>query len=192
MKRVFFVFLFFCNVLFSELTSNINSLSSIKSLKLNAKESFNDGKNKRIAEYELSIELPDKMKKVQFLPEINKGEIYIYMKDEKVVYLPFFNEVTKGKIPAGESSVVDYLNRIVELEKKDKNFKEDFNNNSSVVFQGKENERIILNNIKNIDGFRFPTNIEVYNGESKVLDIILENISFNPKFEKDEFQLKNE
>lgn len=192
MKRVFFVFLFFCNVLFSELTSNINSLSSIKSLKLNAKESFNDGKNKRIAEYELSIELPDKMKKVQFLPEINKGEIYIYLKDEKIVYLPFFNEVTKGKIPAGESSVVDYLNRIIDLEKKDKNFKEDYNKNSSVVFQSKDNERIILNNIKNIDGFRFPTNIEVYNGENKVLDIILENISFNPKFEIDEFRLKNE
>lgn len=132
------------------------------------------------------------MKKVQFLPEINKGEIYIYSKDEKVVYLPFFNEVTKGKIPAGESNVADYLNRIIELEKKDKNFKEDFNKNSSVVFQSKDNERIILNNIKNIDGFRFPTNIEVYNGENKVLDIILENISFNPKFEKDEFQLKNE
>ncbi|MGL5055725.1 MAG: LolA family protein [Fusobacteriaceae bacterium] len=192
MKRVFFVFLFFCNVLFSELTSNINSLSSIKSLKLNAKESFNDGKNKRIAEYELSIELPDRMKKVQFLPEINKGEIYIYSKDERIVYLPFFNEVTKGKIPVGEASVVDYLNRIIELEKKDKNFKEDFNKNSSVVFQSKDNERIILNNIKNIDGFRFPTNIEVYSGENKVLDIILDNISFNPKFEKDEFQLKNE
>lgn len=192
MKRVFFIFLFFCNVLFSELTSNINSLSSIKSLKLNAKETFNDGKNKRVAEYELSIELPDKMKKVQFLPEINKGEIYIYSKDERIVYLPFFNEVTKGKIPAGESSVVDYLNKIIELEKKDKSFKEDFNKNSSVVFQSKDNERIILNNIKNIDGFRFPTNIEVYSGENKVLDIILENISFNPKFEKDEFQLKNE
>ena len=192
MKRVFFIFLFFCNILFSESNTEIKGLSSIKTLKLYAKEKFNDGKNKRVAEYDLSIELPDKMKKVQFLPEINRGEIYIYSNGEKIVYLPFFNEISKSKIPEEESNIMNYLNKIIELEKKDTMFKEEYNSKDSVILEIKKNEKIVLNNIKNIDGVRVPTLIEVYDEESKILEIVLENIVFNYKFEKDEFQLNNE
>ena len=192
MKRVFFIFLFFCNILFSESNAEIKGLSSIKTLKLYAKEKFNDGKNKRVAEYDLNIELPDKMKKVQFLPEINRGEIYIYSNGEKIVYLPFFNEISKSKIPEEESNIMNYLNKIIELEKKDTRFKEEYNSKGSVILEIKKNEKIVLNNIKNIDGVRVPTLIEVYNEESKILEIVLENIVFNYKFEKDEFQLNNE
>lgn len=192
MKRVFFIFLFFCNVLFSESNSDIKTLSSIKTLKLYAKEKFNDGKNKRVAEYYLSIELPNKMKKVQHLPEINRGEIYIYSNDEKIVYLPFFNEISKSKIPKEESNIMNYLNKIIELEKKDSKFKEEYNSKDSVILKIDKNEKLVLNNIKNIDGVRVPTLIEVYTEENKILEIVLENIVFNYKFEKDEFQIKNE
>lgn len=187
--KMYFVICFFC--LF-QIGFGRESLSTLKTVKLYAKEMVVIKGEKKYSEYELSIELPDKMKKIQFSPEMNKGEIYIYKKDEKLTYLPFFNQVSKEKISPSENSILNYLNTIVGLEKKDKEFKKNYIENGTVTLLNKNSEKIILKELKEFQNILFPTKVEVYdNSGERVAEINLEKIEINPKFGKDEFEFEN-
>ena len=80
--------------------SATKSLSDIKTLKFDVVEKTNIKSKKREISYKIDFMLPNKIKKEVTAPELNKGEIYLYdySANQKVVYLPMFNEVKESQI----------------------------------------------------------------------------------------------
>ena len=109
--------------------SATKSLSDIKTLKFDVVEKTNIKSKKREISYKIDFILPNKIKKEVTAPELNKGEIYIYdySKNKKVVYLPMFNEVKETQIVDDENRIIKAINKIIEEEKKNKEFSKNYN-----------------------------------------------------------------
>ena len=98
--------------------SATKSLSDIKTLKFDVVEKTTIKSKKREISYKIDFILPNKIKKEVTVPELNKGEIYIYdySKNKKVVYLPMFNEVKETQIVDDENRIIKAINKIIEEE----------------------------------------------------------------------------
>ena len=130
----------------------------------------------------MNFEIPNKIKKEVTAPELNKGEIYLYdyTASKKVVYLPLFNEVKENKIVDDENRIIKAINKIIEEEKKNKDFSQKFYAKKPQSLNIDEQVSIDILSYIEVDGFVFPETVEIKDGGTKVGDIKISNLKINP------------
>ena len=166
--------------------SATKSLSDIKTLKFDVVEKTNIKSKKREISYKIDFILPNKIKKEVTAPELNKGEIYIYdySKNKKVVYLPMFNEVKETQIVDDENRIIKAINKIIEEEKKNKNFSQKYYAKKPQSLNIDEQVSINILSYLEVEGYILPEVVDIKDSGTKVGNIKISNLQINPKLEE--------
>ena len=162
--------------------STTKTLSDIKTVKFDVVEKTTVKSKKKEISYKIDFEIPNKIKKEVTAPELNKGEIYLYdyTANKKVVYLPLFNEVKENEIVDDENRIIKAINKIIEEEKKNKNFSQKYYAKKPQSLNIDEQVSINILSYLEIDGYIFPETVEIKDGGTKVGDIKISNLKINP------------
>ena len=179
MKRyLILLFIFIQGLVFSA----TKTLSDIKTLKFDVVEKTNIKSKKREISYKINFILPNKIKKEVIAPELNKGEIYIYdySKNKKVVYLPMFNEVKETQIVDDENRIIKAINKIIEEEKKNKEFSKNYNAKKPQNLNIDEQVTVDILSYIEDEGYILPEVVDIKDGGTKVGNIKINNIKINP------------
>ena len=162
--------------------SATKSLSDIKTLKFDVVEKTNIKSKKKEISYKIDFILPNKIKKEVTAPELNKGEIYIYdySKNKKVVYLPMFNEVKETQIVDDENRIIKAINKIIEEEKKNKEFSKNYNAKKPQNLNIDEQVTVDILSYIEDEGYILPEVVDIKDGGTKVGNIKINNIKINP------------
>lgn len=166
--------------------SATKSLSDIKTLKFDVVEKTNIKSKKREISYKIDFILPNKIKKEVTAPELNKGEIYIYdySKNKKVVYLPMFNEVKETQIVDDENRIIKAINKIIEEEKKNKEFSKNCNAKKPQSLNIDEQVTVDILSYIEVEGYILPEVVDIKDSGTKVGNIKISNLQINPKLEE--------
>ena len=166
--------------------SATKSLSDIKTLKFDVVEKTNIKSKKREISYKIDFILPNKIKKEVTAPELNKGEIYIYdySKNKKVVYLPMFNEVKETQIVDDENRIIKAINKIIEEEKKNKEFSKNYNAKKPQSLNIDEQVTVDILSYIEVEGYILPEVVDIKDSGTKVGNIKISNLQINPKLEE--------
>ena len=166
--------------------SATKSLSDIKTLKFDVVEKTNIKSKKREISYKIDFILPNKIKKEVTAPELNKGEIYIYdySKNKKVVYLPMFNEVKETQIVDDENRIIKEINKIIEEEKKNKEFSKNYNAKKPQSLNIDEQVTVDILSYIEVEGYILPEVVDIKDSGTKVGNIKISNLQINPKLEE--------
>ena len=166
--------------------SATKSLSDIKTLKFDVVEKTNIKSKKREISYKIDFILPNKIKKEVTAPELNKGEIYIYdyLKNKKVVYLPMFNEVKETQIVDDENRIIKAINKIIEEEKKNKEFSKNYNAKKPQSLNIDEQVTVDILSYIEVEGYILPEVVDIKDSGTKVGNIKISNLQINPKLEE--------
>ena len=166
--------------------SATKSLSDIKTLKFDVVEKTTVKSKKREISYKIDFMLPNKIKKEVIAPDLNKGEIYLYdySVNQKVVYLPMFNEVKETQIVDEENRIIKAINKIMEEEKKNKEFSKNYSAKKvqSLNIDGQVTVDIL--SYIEVEGYILPEVVDIKDGGTKVGNIKISNIEINPKLEE--------
>ena len=162
--------------------SATKSLSDIKTLRFDVVEKTNIKSKKREISYKIDFILPNKIKKEFIAPELNKGEIYIYdySQNKKVVYLPMFNEVKETQIVDDENRIIKAINKIIEEEKKNKEFSKNYNAKKPQNLNIDEQVTVDILSYIEVEGYILPEVVDIKDGGTKVGNIKINNIKINP------------
>ncbi len=166
--------------------SATKSLSDIKTLKFDVVEKTNIKSKKKEISYKIDFILPNKIKKEVTAPELNKGEIYIYdySKNKKVVYLPMFNEVKETQIVDDENRIIKAINKIIEEEKKNKEFSKNYNAKKPQSLNIDEQVTVDILSYTEVGGYILPEVVDIKDSGTKVGNIKISNLQINPKLEE--------
>ena len=166
--------------------SATKSLSDIKTLRFDVVEKTNIKSKKREISYKIDFILPNKIKKEVTAPELNKGEIYIYdySKNKKVVYLPMFNEVKETQIVDDENRIIKAINKIIEEEKKNKEFSKNYNAKKPQNLNIDEQVTVDILSYIEVEGYILPEVVDIKDSGTKVGNIKISNLQINPKLEE--------
>ena len=166
--------------------SATKSLSDIKTLKFDVVEKTNIKSKKREISYKIDFILPNKIKKEVTAPELNKGEIYIYdySKNKKVVYLPMFNEVKETQIVDDENRIIKAINKIIEEEKKNKEFSKNYNAKKPQNLNIDEQVTVDILSYIEVEGYILPEIVDIKDSGTKVGNIKISNLQINSKLEE--------
>lgn len=166
--------------------SATKSLSDIKTLKFDVVEKTNIKSKKREISHKIDFILPNKIKKEVTAPELNKGEIYIYdySKNKKVVYLPMFNEVKETQIVDDENRIIKAINKIIEEEKKNKEFSKNYNAKKPQSLNIDEQVTVDILSYIEVEGYILPEVVDIKDSGTKVGNIKISNLQINPKLEE--------
>ena len=166
--------------------SATKSLSDIKTLKFDVVEKTNIKSKKREISYKIDFILPNKIKKEVTAPELNKGEIYIYdySKNKKVVYLPMFNEVKETQIVDDENRIIKAINKIIEEEKKNKEFSKNYNAKKPQSLNIDEQVTVDILSYIEVEGYILPEVVDIKDSGTKVGNIKISNLQINSKLEE--------
>ena len=166
--------------------SATKSLSDIKTLKFDVVEKTNIKSKKREISYKINFILPNKIKKEVIAPELNKGEIYIYdySQNKKVVYLPMFNEVKETQIVDDENRIIKAINKIIEEEKKNKEFSKNYNAKKPQNLNIDEQVTVDILSYIEVEGYILPEVVDIKDSGTKVGNIKISNLQINPKLEE--------
>ena len=162
--------------------SATKSLSDIKTLRFDVVEKTNIKSKKREISYKIDFILPNKIKKEVIALELNKGEIYIYdySQNKKVVYLPMFNEVKETQIVDDENRIIKAINKIIEEEKKNKEFSKNYNAKKPQNLNIDEQVTVDILSYIEVEGYILPEVVDIKDGGTKVGNIKINNIKINP------------
>ena len=162
--------------------SATKSLSDIETLRFDVVEKTNIKSKKREISYKIDFILPNKIKKEVIAPELNKGEIYIYdySQNKKVVYLPMFNEVKETQIVDDENRIIKAINKIIEEEKKNKEFSKNYNAKKPQNLNIDEQVTVDILSYIEVEGYILPEVVDIKDGGTKVGNIKINNIKINP------------
>ena len=162
--------------------SATKSLSDIKTVKFDVVEKTTVKSKKKEISYKVDFELPNKIKKEVTAPELNKVEIYIYdyTANKKVVYLPLFNEVKENKIVDDENRIIKAINKIIEEEKKNKEFSKNYNAKKPQNLNIDEQVTVDILSYIEVEGYILPEVVDIKDGGTKVGNIKINNIKINP------------
>ncbi|WP_338947716.1 hypothetical protein KST87_08825 [Fusobacterium nucleatum] len=169
--------------------SATKSLSDIKTLRFDVVEKTNIKSKKREISYKIDFILPNKIKKEVIAPELNKGEIYIYdySQNKKVVYLPMFNEVKETQIVDDENRIIKAINKIIEEEKKNKEFSKNYNAKKPQNLNIDEQVTVDILSYIEVEGYILPEVVDIKDGGTKVGNIKINNIKINPILDNNVF-----
>ena len=166
--------------------SATKSLSDIKTLKFNVVEKTTVKSKKREISYKIDFMLPNKIKKEVTAPDLNKGEIYLYdyTTNQKVVYLPMFNEVKETQIVDEENRIIKAINKIMEEEKKNKEFSKNYSAKKAQSLNIDGQVTVDILSYLEVEGYILPEVVDIKDGGTKVGNIKISNIQINPKLEE--------
>jgi len=181
-KFIILLFIFIQGLVFS----TTKSLSDIKTLKFDVVEKTNVKSKKREISYKIDFMLPNKIKKEVTAPELNKGEIYLYdySANKKVVYLPMFNEVKETQIIDEENRIIKAINKIIEEEKKNKEFSKNYNAKKPQSLNIDDQVIVDILSYVEVEGYILPEVVDIKDDGTKVGNIKISNIQINPKLEE--------
>ena len=181
-KFLILLFILIQGIIFSA----TKSLSDIKTLKFDVVEKTNIKSKKREISYKIDFMLPNKIKKEVVAPELNKGEIYLYdySANQKVVYLPIFNEVKESQIVDEENRIIKAINKIIEEEKKNKEFSKNYNAKKAQSLNIDKQVTVDILSYIEVEGYILPEVVDIKDGGTKVGNIKISNIQINPKLEE--------
>ena len=175
MEKFKYVFLF----LLITLLSFSKDISSIKDMTLEVEEKLTLNGEIKKSEYILKYIKPDFIRKEIISPELNKGEIYIYNSEKKMVYLPLFDQVSESKLEDGEDDIAQTINYILKEKSK--------------LVEGKirlKNGGIVeLKKIKNFSGYDLPEYIIIYDGDIKVAELKVKGYKINTNLDREALSL---
>lgn len=177
-KIIILLFIFIQGLVFSA----TKSLSDIKTVKFDVVEKTTVKSKKKEVSYKIDFELPHKIKKEVTAPELNKGEIYLYdyTANKKVVYLPLFNEVKENKIVDDENRIIKAINKIIEEEKKNKDFRQKYYTKKPQSLNIDEQVSIDILSYIEVDEYVFPEVVDIKDGGAKVGNVKINNLEINP------------
>ena len=180
-KFIILLFIFIQGLVFS----TTKSLSDIKTLKFDVIEKTNVKSKKREISYKIDFMLPNKIKKEVTAPELNKGEIYLYdySANKKVVYLPMFNEVKETQIIDEENRIIKAINKIIEEEKKNKEFSKNYNAKKPQSLNIDDQVIVDILSYVEVEGYILPEVVDIKDDGTKVGNIKISSIQINPKLE---------
>ncbi len=166
--------------------SATKSLSDIKTLKFNVVEKTTVKSKKREISYKIDFMLPNKIKKEVTAPDLNKGEIYLYdyTTNQKVVYLPMFNEVKETQIVDEENRIIKAINKIIEEEKKNKEFSKNYGAKKAQSLNIDGQVTVDILSYLEVEGYILPEVVDIKDGGTKVGNIKISNIQINPKLDE--------
>ena len=166
--------------------SATKSLSDIKTLKFNVVEKTTVKSKKREISYKIDFMLPNKIKKEVTAPDLNKGEIYLYdyTTNQKVVYLPMFNEVKETQIVDEENRIIKAINKIIEEEKKNKEFSKNYSAKKAQSLNIDGPVTVDILSYLEVEGYILPEVVDIKDGGTKVGNIKISNIQINPKLDE--------
>ena len=166
--------------------SATKSLSDIKTLKFNVVEKTTVKSKKREISYKIDFMLPNKITKEVTAPDLNKGEIYLYdyTTNQKVVYLPMFNEVKETQIVDEENRIIKAINKIIEEEKKNKEFSKNYSAKKAQSLNIDGQVTVDILSYLEVEGYILPEVVDIKDGGTKVGNIKISNIQINPKLEE--------
>ena len=166
--------------------SATKSLSDIKTLKFDVVEKTNIKSKKREISYKIDFMLPNKIKKEVTAPDLNKGEIYLYdyTTNQKVVYLPMFNEVKETQIVDEENRIIKAINKIIEEEKKNKEFSKNYSAKKAQSLNIDGQVTVDILSYLEVEGYILPEVVDIKDGGTKVGNIKISNIQINPKLDE--------
>ena len=181
-KYLILLFIFIQGLVFSA----TKSLSDIKTVKFDVVEKTTVKSKKKEISYKVDFELPNKIKKEVTAPELNKGEIYLYdyTANKKVVYLPLFNEVKENKIVDDENRIIKAINKIIEEEKKNKDFSQKYYSKKPQSLNIDEQVSIDILSYIEVEGYILPEVVDIKDSGTKVGNIKISNLQINPKLEE--------
>ena len=181
-KYLILLFIFIQGLVFSA----TKSLSDIKTVKFDVVEKTTVKSKKKEISYKVDFELPNKIKKEVTAPELNKGEIYLYdyTANKKVVYLPLFNEVKENKIVDDENRIIKAINKIIEEEKKNKEFSKNYNAKKPQSLNIDEQVTVDILSYTEVEGYILPEVVDIKDSGTKVGNIKISNLQINPKLEE--------
>lgn len=170
--------------------AGVQSLTNIKSLKVEIQETTYVNNKTKKSEYNLEFVKPDKFRKDVISPEMNKGEIYIYVGNEKTVYLPFFDQVTKETTDSEENDIISAINYILNIENRDPEFSQKYYTKKLKYLKLDNGSKIEISNLKTVDNYLLPFTFDIYEGDSKMATLKIKKYSINPSISDEEFKLK--
>ena len=174
MEKLKYLFLF---ILVASL-SFAKNIDGIEDMTVEVAEKLFLNNELKESKYILKYIKPDFVRKEVLSPELNKGEVYIYTSEKKIVYLPLFDQVSEESIKSGEDNILESINYIL----KEQELKE-----------GKinlENGAIIeLKEIKKFSGYALPETIIIYDGDVEVASLRMKNYKMNTKLDREELSL---
>lgn len=175
--------------------SAIKNLDELKTIKFDVEEKIKltgNSKNERLMKYSISYEIPQKIRKEILAPELNKGELYIYDGQAKLIYLPIFDEYKKTTSDEEENRIIQTINRLMSLEKSDSKFKKEYQEKKliSLFVDENSNNLIKIKGYTEKEGYILPEFIEIFENNISLGEIRISNIEINPKFSKEEFNLE--
>ena len=181
-KFIILLFIFIQGLVFS----TTKSLSDIKTLKFDVIEKTNVKSKKREISYKIDFMLPNKIKKEVTAPELNKGEIYLYdySANKKVVYLTMFNELKETQIIDEENRIIKAINKIIEEEKKNKEFSKNYNAKKPQSLNIDDQVIVDILSYVEVEGYILPEVVDIKDDGTKVGNIKISNIQINPKLEE--------
>ena len=166
--------------------SATKSLSDIKTVKFDVVEKTTVKSKKKEISYKIDFMLPNKIKKEVTAPDLNKGEIYLYdyTTNQKVVYLPMFNEVKETQIVDEENRIIKAINKIIEEEKKNKEFSKNYSAKKAQSLNIDGQVTVDILSYLEVEGYILPEVVDIKDGGTKVGNIKISNIQINPKLEE--------
>ena len=166
--------------------SATKSLSDVKTLKFDVVEKTTVKSKKREISYKIDFMLPNKIKKEVTAPDLNKGEIYLYdyTTNQKVVYLPMFNEVKETQIVDEENRIIKAINKIIEEEKKNKEFSKNYSAKKAQSLNIDGQVTVDILSYLEVEGYILPEVVDIKDGGTKVGNIKISNIQINPKLDE--------
>lgn len=177
-------------LVFSTFSYAVKDLKTMKTLKFNTEEKQVINGKEKVLKYEVSIEFPNKIRKEMTFPELNKGEIYVYDGENKITYLPIFDEYRQEKIDGNENKVIQAINKIRNLENSSSTKKE---------YQAKKLKRLYIDENKNIeigikeylekDEYILPKNIEIKDSGVKLGTVFIKDVEVNPVLDSKIFKI---
>ena len=161
------------------------NLADVKTLKFDVVEKTIIKSKKRELTYKIDFILPNKIKKEVIAPKLNKGEIYMYdySANKKSVYLPMFNEAKESEIVDDENRIIKAINKIIEEEKTNKNFKQKYNAKKAQNLNIDKQISITISTYLEVDGYIFPETVQIKDSGTKIADVKISNLQINPKIE---------
>ena len=169
--------------------AQIKTVSNIESFKFDAREITIVNNKKRIKEYKVAAKLPDLIRKEITFPKENQGEVYIYKKDKKIVYLPLFEQSYEEDLDNEENYIIKVIKDLKEKEEFDPVFKEDFYAGRVSEISYENGLRIHFDKLDRISGYYFPVKISVYDGKSLISEVVIKNVQVNLPLGKEEFEI---
>ncbi|WP_027128829.1 hypothetical protein [Fusobacterium perfoetens] len=187
MKRVI-TLLFFIFISVFSFSEDYRDINNIKTLKMLVNEkNFNNNKSTEKT-YDILYKLPNMLKKTMLEPKSHKGEIFIYKDNKKIVYLPIFNQLIEENNVEEENYIVDTITFFQKKYKNDSEFKKIYNTKNKFQVK-KENLNLNILKMENIEGYRLPVEIKIYDKDILIAHLKLSNITINKNISESEFKI---